>query len=80
MSYSEMFEWMEYLNLYPLHEDRSELQLAVLSSITINSVSSKQTGFEDFAVSKNLKTKENKEPKKLEGQELERFILGKMKG
>lgn len=61
-----MQEWAEYLSLYPLAEDRSEVQLAVLSSL--QAVSKKVT-YKDFLVS-------HQEGKKLVGKELEEFIIG----
>lgn len=72
MSYSELSEWAEYLQLFPLHEDRSEFQMAVLSNINIANVSKKSHSVDDFMIT-------NKKPKaELQGKALEDYIFKMM--
>lgn len=71
MSYSELMEWGEYLSLYPLHEDRSEFQMAVLSTINASS-SKKQYEVNDFMVTNKKKKVE------LSGKDLEDYIFKAM--
>lgn len=72
MSASELMEWGEYLSLYPLHEERNELQLAVLSQINASS-SKKSYETKDFMVSGKTQ-----EPKKMSKSELNEYILKAM--
>ncbi len=56
MSDSELQEWHEYYNLEPFHADRSELQMAVLTTIQSNKAGGKSK-MRDFVIShKNEKS------------------------
>jgi hypothetical protein len=70
MSMSELSEWAEYLSIYPLHEDRNEMQLAVISKIHASASDSLKV--EDFLISGA------KEQKKLSKEELNEYILKAM--
>ena len=70
MSMSELSEWAEYLSIYPLHEDRNEMQLAVISKIHASASDSLKV--EDFLISGA------KKQKKLSKQELNEYILKAM--
>ena len=73
MSLSELIEWGEYLEAYPLSEDRNEVQLAVLSQIHASSEKKKYSA-QDFMVSGK-----NKEIKEMSGEELNDYILRVMR-
>ena len=72
MGASELIEWSEYLSIYPLHEDRNELQLAILSQIGASSSKNNLTT-KDFMVSGKKETKPE-----ISGQELNDYILKAM--
>jgi len=71
ISQSELYEWMEYLNLYPLHEDRSEFQLSVLTSSVLAPHMKDKVNYKDFMVTLH----EKDEVEELEGQDLEDYII-----
>lgn len=71
ISYSELQEWSEYLGLYPLHEDRNEMQLAVLSQIHTSSKEHK-TKARDFMISHQH---DERSLSDLSGEELNDYIL-----
>ena len=72
MSYSELQEWSEYLGSYPLHEDRNEIQLAVLTQVQASS-EKKKYSHKDFLISMK-----NQERQELSGEELNEYILKAM--
>ena len=72
MSASELSEWGEYLSVYPLHDDRNEFQLAVISQIHASS-SKKIFTTKDFMVSGK-----KEQPKKLSKSKLNEYILKAM--
>lgn len=73
MSWSELVEWSEYLSIYPLHEDRSEIQLAKSIEISSQQFYKKALDYRDFMI-----TYKKPEPKKLTGKELEKYIFKAM--
>ncbi len=72
MSESELREWAEYLSYYPLHVDRNEYQLAVISKIHASS-SKKQFETKDFIISGKKHTR-----KKMSKSKLNDYILKAM--
>ena len=72
MSFSELMEWSEYLQLFPLHEDRSEYQMAVLSQINSASASKQKLDYKDFMITNR------KEKTELSGKDLEDYIFKAM--
>lgn len=72
MSTSELMEWAEYLQVYPLPNEVNELQLAVLTQVNASS-SKKSFETKDFMVSGK-----NQKPKKRSKSELNDLILKAM--
>lgn len=69
MSQSELMEWVEYLNLYPLLEDRNEVQMAVLTQSVLAPNTKQKISYKDFML-----TADKEDLSALTGKDLENYI------